>query len=69
MFNANLLKAELLIKGISTDELAKTLEINKSTLSKRINGKSEWTLSELQKVGEILGVEKMNHIFFGQEVS
>ncbi len=63
MFNANLLKAELLIKGISTDELAKILGINKSTLSKRINGKSEWTLSELKKVGEILGAEKLNQIF------
>lgn len=69
MFNANLLKAELLIKGISTDELAKILGINKSTLSKRINGKSEWTLSELKKVGEILGVEKLNQIFFNLKVS
>lgn len=64
MFNANLLKAELLIKGISTEELAKILGINKSTLSKRINGKSEWTLSELKKVGEVIGGEKLNEIFF-----
>ena len=62
MFNANLLKAELIIKGISTDELAKILGINKSTLSKRINGKSEWTLSELKKVGEIHGGERLYQI-------
>lgn len=63
MFNANLLKAELLIKGISNDELAKILGINKATLSKRINGKSEWTLSELKQVGKLIGLEKLEKIF------
>ena len=63
MFNANLLKAELLIKGISNDELAKILGINKATLSKRINGKSEWTLSELKQVGNLIGLEKLEKIF------
>ena len=69
MFNVKLLKAELLMKGITNDEFARLLCINKSTLSKKINGKSDWTLSELRKTGEILGVDKLNEIFFDLEVS
>lgn len=63
MFDNKLLRAELLLCGISRKNLAEMLGIAKSTLSKKINGKSEWTLTELQKIGNIIGKNKLDQIF------
>ena len=67
MFEKKQLRAELVIAGISQAELARRLGINKSTLYKKINGITEWTLSEIRKVGEVLGVDKIPRIFFAGE--
>ena len=63
MFNPNKLKAEMLIKGETCDTLAKALNINKSTLSRKMNNKSEGTLSEIQVFFELFGAEKTTEIF------
>lgn len=69
MFNSQMLKAELVVRGKTLDFLADLLSISRSTVSKKVNGKNEWTLSELQKLGCFLGQEKMSEIFFAQKVS
>lgn len=63
MFDNKKLKAELVLKGVSNTELAKKLKMNNSTLSKKMNGKSEWNLGEIQEIGKIIGSEKLSEIF------
>ncbi len=69
MFDRNLLKSELVLKGLTYEVLSKKLNITKSTLSKKINGVSEWTLSEIQAIREIIGEDKVVAIFFATKVS
>jgi len=64
-YNKNLLKAELLMNEYSNSKLAKKLNISPATLSKKINGISQWKLAEIQKITNIVGNEKSNLIFFG----
>ena len=58
-----LFKAEIVARGIDRKNLANELGINASTLSKKINGLSDWNLAELRKLGTIFGVEKVRVIF------
>ena len=58
MFDKNLLKSELVLKGLTYESVAKNLNITKSTLSKKINGVSEWNLTEIQTIGKIIGEDK-----------
>ncbi len=69
MFDKKKLEAELILADITRASLAKELGIDKSTLYKKMNGKTEWTLSEIQKIGDVLGGEKIHTIFFAKEVS
>ena len=69
MYNTSELKVELIRMNLSRTQLATALNINKSTLSKKINGQSEWTLAEIQKIGTLLGKEKIVPIFFENFVS
>lgn len=69
MFDRNLLKSELVYKGLTLEDLAKRLGLSKGTVSKKVNGVSEWTLSEIQKIGSVVGEDKIVAIFFAQKVS
>lgn len=69
MFDKKRLEAELVLQNISKAEFAKALGIDTSTLYKKMNGKSDWTLTEIRKTGEILGKDKINTIFFAEKVS
>ena len=66
MFNKLLLKSELTLKELNFSQLAKTLNISKSTLSKKINSKSEFTLAEIQKISLLIGFDKTMNIFFAK---
>ena len=69
MFDKKRLEAELVLQNISKAEFAKALGIDTSTLYKKMNGNSDWTLTEIRKTGEILGKDKINPIFFAEKVS
>ena len=64
--NRNKLMGKIIADGYTQGEFAKMLHINRSTLSKKMNGKSSFTLEEAFRVCEILGVtsgEEMSSIF------
>lgn len=69
MFNKQQFEAELILAGFTHSIFAKKLGIDKSTFSKKVNGKSEWTLSEINRIGDIIGVDKIFIIFFAKNVS
>lgn len=64
-----LLQAEMQRRGFNATQLAKAIGISKSAFSKKINGKSEFTLSEIQGIVEVLGLESPVPIFFAKRVS
>ena len=51
-------------KGINAVSLAKIIGISLSTLYKKMNGNSEFTRSEIQRIVEALGLESPMGIFF-----
>ena len=51
---------------ISKEDMAKNLGINLATLYRKINGESDFTLSELKQLKKMLGLSKedVDRIFF-----
>lgn len=62
----NLLEAEMKRFGDSNETLAEALEITPTTLSRKKNGGSDFTLPELGVIKSRyeLGAEQMDEIFF-----
>ncbi len=63
-FNQNLFKSELILHNLSIADLAKLLNKTKSSVSKKVNGKSDWKLYELQIIAKAVGTDKVISIFF-----
>lgn len=53
---ANLLRAEMALKGMSQRELAKRANISKSALSAKINGQRPFDTDEAVRVCDVLGI-------------
>lgn len=51
------LKAEMARKSVTIKNLAESLGKREATISNKINGKSDFTLSEAKEIKEILSVE------------
>jgi predicted transcriptional regulator len=68
VFKAELLKAQMVAKGINAEELADKIGINTITLYRKMNGKTEFTRSEMQIIKAIFNLNKgeMDAIFFAQ---
>ncbi len=64
-----LLEAEIKRRGYTMERLSREIGISKSAFSKKINGKSEFTLGEIQRIVDVLGLESPIPIFFGTKVS
>ena len=56
MVQTNLLKGKIVMSGISRKELAKKIHMSESTLSDKINGKRSFTVDEVERLCEILGI-------------
>lgn len=67
--NRNLLIYEMNERGFTVTSLARAIGISKSALSKKINGHSEFTLGEIQRICDVLRLESPIPIFFNQKVS
>ena len=56
-------------KGKTISELAKYLEINESTLYRKINGVSEFNWNEIQKICYFLDLDSPIDIFFTKNLT
>lgn len=63
MINKNKLEAALVLNGFSKAKFAAYLGISTSAASKKINGKSEFTVPEVRKTAELVGKETAREIF------
>lgn len=57
------LKANIVAAGLDIGKVAQKMQISRSTLSARINGKTDFTKSEMEHFAEILG-QSPQDIFF-----
>lgn len=57
--------------GLSKEDIAKELGLNLATVYRKINGESEFTLSELRLLKKILGLTNsdVDRIFFNDELA
>ena len=66
MFKSRMLKAKMVEKDKSTEEVSAALGIDSSTFSKKLNGISEFKRTEIQIIRSFLNlsVEESESIFF-----
>ena len=69
--NINLLKAEIVLKDKKIPNIALDLGISKTSLYRKLNGRSEFTRGEIVKLINILDIKKdyAIEIFFSDIVS
>ncbi len=60
---ARKLKASIVEAGLDIGELAQKMQMSRSTLSARINGKTDFTRSEMENFASIVG-KSPSEIFF-----
>ena len=69
--NTNLLKAQMLLRNKKISDVAQELNISKSALYRKLNGKSDFTRREIYKLMNFLQIEPTEamSIFFNEKVS
>ncbi len=70
MTNTLKLKAVILEKGFTQEQIAEMLGMTIATFNYKVNNKSEFKASEIKKLAEILHLtaEEVNAIFFADKV-
>ena len=58
------LRGRMAETGITQNALAKSLGMSRSTLSLKMNGKREFTLTELQIIVKVLNIDDPRSYFF-----
>ena len=56
-------------KGITQEQLCNDLHISRSAFSRKCNGRSEFTLKEMNQILDYLGMSSPMGIFFEEKVS
>lgn len=72
MANMKKLKLKLKEKGLSVEDVSKTMGINRATFYRKIKNDGEtFTVGDIDKLSRILGlqVDEINEIFFAQNVA
>lgn len=69
MMNKSKLDYELKMKGITIEHLCKKIGMSRSAYYRKRNGKSEFTLKEIENIIEELKLETPIGIFFEEKVS
>lgn len=69
MFDKNRFKAQMALVGMTSKELAARLEMNESTLYRKINNNGSFSRAEIGQIVTILKIENPQDIFFAQELA
>lgn len=66
MFNKDHFQAKYIEHGLNAVDVAKIMGINPATLSRKMNGESDFTRNEIQLFRSELGLSasEIDHIFF-----
>ena len=69
MFNRRKFQAQMVLMGISMKDLSKQLEINESTLYRKLGDDGNFSREEIGKIINILHIENPMDIFFDEGVA
>lgn len=69
MFNRRRFQAQMVLMGISMKDLSKQLEINESTLYRKLGDDGNFSREEIGKIINILHIENPMDIFFDEGVA
>lgn len=69
MFDIRRFKAQLIIKGVTNRMLAERLNINESTLYRKINADGDFSREEINIMIDFLEIENPMDIFFAKELA
>ncbi len=69
MFNKNKFKAQMALLGMTSKDLAKSLDVDESTLYRKIQNDGNFTRKEINQLIEILEIENPKEIFFADELA
>lgn len=67
MINANLLRGKIVANGYTQTTFAEKLAMSKNTLCLKINGKSDFSIGQVEAMCQLLGIntpEEIMAIFF-----
>lgn len=69
--NTNLLKAEMVKRGINGQNLSSQIGISESAFYRKLNGTSEFTINEMKDIARVLNMdhEAIIEVFFADQVS
>ena len=68
MFSEKELKAQMVRKGFTQEQLAKEIGISTKTLNLKIKS-GNFKISEAQAIANVLGIEDLSPIFFAEVVT
>lgn len=69
MFDKNRLKAQMVLRGMTTKELAAKLNIDESTFYRKLKNNGQFTREELAIMIKVLNIENPSEIFFINELA
>lgn len=69
MFNKNKLKAQMALLGMSSKDLAKHLNIDESTLYRKMQKDGNFTRKEINQMIKVLDIDNPKEIFFADELA
>lgn len=69
MFDKNRLKAQMVLRGMTTKELAAQLNIDESTFYRKLKNNGQFTREELAIMIKVLNIENPSEIFFINELA
>ena len=69
--NSNLLKAQMMLRGVSRKDLAGALKKSMSSVNRKVNGQVAFTAPEIQACVNLLRLDTdtANKIFFAEKMS
>lgn len=69
MFDKNLFRAAVVAKGKTMSDVANEIHVSNATMSKKVNGHSEFTRKEIQEICNFLEIENPMPIFFAPQLT
>lgn len=66
--NANLLRGKIAEKGMTQSSLAKIIGMSENSLSRKLRGRRQFSLSEAVTICNVLEIENPKEIFFDNEI-
>ncbi|AKL96661.1 hypothetical protein CACET_c32170 [Clostridium aceticum] len=69
MFDKKKFRAQVLLSGKSLKDIADLLDINLTTLYRKMNGESDFYRNEIQLLCEHLDIKNPTEIFFAEKIT